>query len=101
MEETVAVSHPRSVSGWQRVGLPCLFLANAALSLWDDGFHQFKWLPWACMGLSWLIRSERKKEEPLLAFLRKPRNLLTYALITVAIGGFARNLYLLYMKYSS
>jgi len=33
MEEMVPVSQARSVGGWQRVGLPCLFLANAVLSL--------------------------------------------------------------------
>jgi hypothetical protein len=98
-ETTVPVSQARPVGGWQRVGLPCLFLVNAALSLWADGFHRFEWLPWACMGVAWLTLSARKKGEPFLAFLRKPRNLVTYALLIVGIVGFGRNLYLMYMKH--
>ena len=60
MEEMVPVSQARTVGGWQRVGLPCLFLANAVLSLWADGFRRFEWLPWACIGLAWLTLSARK-----------------------------------------
>ena len=99
MEEIVPVSQARSVGGWQQVGLPCLFLANAVLSLWADGFRRFEWLPWASMGLAWLTLSARKKGEPFLAFLRKPRSLITYALLMIGIVGFGRNLYLMYMKH--
>jgi hypothetical protein len=96
----VPVAQARSVGGWQRVGLTCLFLANAVLSLWADGFHGFEWLPWACMGgLSWMTPSARQRGEPFLAFLRKPRSLLTYALLVVGIVGFGRNIYLMYLKH--
>jgi hypothetical protein len=99
MDEMVPVSQARTVGGWQRVGLPCLFLANAVLSLWADGFRRFEWLPWACIGLAGLTLSARKNGEPFLAFLRKPRSLATYALLIVGTVGFGRNLYLMYIKH--
>ena len=99
MQGTVSASQSSSVGAWQRVGLACLFFVCALLSLWTDGFHRFEWLPWASMSMSWLTIVPRRRGEPFLEFLRKPRNVFTYILLIVGIVGFGRNLYLIYLKH--
>jgi hypothetical protein len=99
MEGMIPAPQPRAVRAWQRIGMACLFFFTSILSLWADGFHTFEWLPWACIGLSWLTIVPRRKDEPFLEFLRKPRSVFTYVLLIVGILGFGRNLYLLYLKH--
>lgn len=99
MEESSPAVQARPNLSWQRIGVACLFFANAAISVWTVGFYRFEWLPWACLGLSGLTISPAKKSDPLLTFLRKPRNIFASALLIVGIAGLGRALYLTYIKH--
>jgi uncharacterized membrane protein len=103
MHGTIVPSQPSLTAPiWQRIALASLFFVNASLSLWADGFHRFQWLPWFCLGLVTVIFSEkhiRQKGEPFLAFLKRPRSIVAYALLVCAVVGLAHNIYLIYIKH--
>jgi hypothetical protein len=53
-----------------------------------EGVFHFKWVPWFCFGMYWLMFSPRQAGKSLRAFLKEPRTIAGLALLAAAAVGF-------------
>lgn len=85
---------------WARIALACFMFAASALEMFDD-FSQLNWVMFLALGLFYLIGVPRHKGEDRRACFKKPRAMISFALIIAVVAGALHMLYSLFAKYHS
>ena len=93
------VAPPTPYPRWRLVTV-CLAFFVTLLSMLD-GFFQFEWVTWLCIGLFYLLVPyfQRRRGETLWAFLKTPQGIAAFALLAGMIVGMGRHLYMIFEKH--
>jgi predicted Zn-dependent protease with MMP-like domain len=82
---------------WARMGMAALMFLCGFLAV-RKGLLQFDWVPWLCFGIFYLYGVRRQKGEHWGAYFKRPRAIVSSALLAAAVVGFFHSFYVLFTK---
>ena len=91
MQESSASTSTLRLPFWGRLAFACFMFLVSAVTMWKK-FFRFDWVEFLCFGLYALLWVPMQKGDAPKTYFGKPRNVISFALLIVAVAFALRDL---------